>query len=117
MRAKAAADQVTVRYIHNGKYATRSAHTPYGLCYVTTPTSCTCPAQVPCKHIAAVKAEEANLDDYWRRQREARRQSAASREIMAEVEAAHGAWGTITGAGKIGRPATFHRDAKGGVTS
>jgi hypothetical protein len=110
MLAKSIADHVAVRYRNDGRYATRSLTTPRGLVYVTTPTSCTCPATVElCKHIAAVRAEEAKLTDYWRRVRESRRQSAAAREIMAEVEAEHGSWRMVTGAGRIGKRATFHR--------
>jgi hypothetical protein len=110
MLERAVADAVTITLQSKGVYRTRSAKTPAGTFYTTTVDSCTCPATAHCKHIARVRAEEERMAEYWAGVRESRRQSAAGRTIMAEVEREHGAWRTVTGNGRIGRRATFHRD-------
>lgn len=58
MLAKSVTDQVEVRRLAEGTYATRSAKTPAGLSYTTTATSCTCPGYMShqrCKHVAHVR--------------------------------------------------------------
>lgn len=110
--AKAVSSGVTVRRLVDGSYATRSRTTPANVTYTTTKTLCTCPATVTiCKHIAAVRAEEARMAAYWARVREQRRQSQAGRALMAE---AGDGWREVTGSGRIGRRAHFHRDPASG---
>jgi len=110
---RARADGVTIVPLGHGTYRTRSTKTPIGITYVTTVETCSCPATKPCKHLALVRAEEARLAAYWAGVREQRRQSAAGRALMAEAEQQGGAWRTVTGNGRIGKRAQFHRDPAG----
>lgn len=112
--AKAQSDGVTITKLSDGSYATRSSKTPAGVTYTTTKTICTCPATVTiCKHIAAVRAEEQRQAEYLERVRESRRQSQAVRTLMHAAEKNGGSWHTVTGSGRIGKRASFHRGPLG----